>query len=73
KLGIKFHHAENEWHSYVADNNRLEGMLCRSVLIPFVLHRSASVCPPPPVCLGGLSGRVPRCGCRLFNSYPEGR
>ena len=50
-LGIKFHHAENEWHSYVVDNKRLEGMFRRHVLIrlfftgPFVrICLSASAC-----------------------------
>ncbi|WP_300877941.1 hypothetical protein [uncultured Bacteroides sp.] len=26
KLGIKFHLAENEWHSYVTDNKHLAGI-----------------------------------------------
>ncbi|WP_300877940.1 hypothetical protein [uncultured Bacteroides sp.] len=71
KLGIKFHHVENEWHSYVADNKRLEGMFRRSVLIrlfftgPFPFVRSRlSVCAVSPV----LS---PRYSCRLLIPVPR--
>ncbi|WP_294618007.1 hypothetical protein, partial [uncultured Bacteroides sp.] len=62
KLGIKFHHAENEWHSYVTDNKRLKGMFRRHVLIcsffagpfPFARFR-LSVCAVSPVVFPGMA------------------
>ncbi|WP_300877964.1 hypothetical protein [uncultured Bacteroides sp.] len=65
KLGIKFHLAENEWYSYVADNKHLAGIFRPPAFIrlfftgpfPFVRFR-LSVCAVSPVV-------SPRYGCRL--------
>ncbi|WP_300647154.1 hypothetical protein, partial [uncultured Bacteroides sp.] len=62
KLGIKFHHAENEWHSDAADNKHLEGMFRRHVLIrlfftgPFVRFRLSVRAVSPVVFPGAANG-----------------
>ena len=84
KLGIKFHLAWIEWHSYVAGNERLTGIV--RLLLSVVFHLPVSVFHllvsafstacfrlSASACLSAWSPQsYPSVWLSAFNSYPEG-